>query len=165
MRGIRKEDVPYLASLSRSTPTLTNDLLMFASKHGHRLFRCNSGSGWQGTVINEAESATCSDRKKGHILKLLNPRRFHAHKRGTPDLNGWTIVKITPEMVGKTFPIATAIEIKTGKDRLTRYQKEALSYIKSVNGIGGVARCVDDYRRILNDWIGRFKEGGQGKSI
>lgn len=71
------------------------------------------------------------------------------------------MVEIRPDMVGKRLPIATGVELKTGKQTLTDKQRAALDYLGSINGIAGMARSVDDYKRILREWNERFEEEGE----
>ena len=45
------------------------------------------------------------------------------------------MVEIRPDMVGKRLPIATGVELKTGKQTLTDKQRAALDCLGSINGI------------------------------
>lgn len=46
---------------------------------------------------------------KGHVRFGLNNAQF---KTGTSDLIGWTSVEVTPDMVGSTIAVFTALEVK-----------------------------------------------------
>lgn len=76
---------------------------------------------------------------------------YYPFKYGTvgfPDLAGFTEVEITQEMVGKRYPIFTAIEVKLPKGYPTKEQKAFIQMVKSFNGIAGVARCWEDVEEI-----------------
>jgi hypothetical protein len=47
--------------------------------------------------------------RRGKVTYGLNNARF---KTGTSDLIGWTRVEITPDMVGSTVAVFTALEVK-----------------------------------------------------
>jgi hypothetical protein len=61
---------------------------------------------------------------------------------GGSDLIGWTEMTITPEMVGSTLAVFTAVELKTGAQRPTREQTAFLGAVKRAGGLSGVARTV-----------------------
>lgn len=56
---------------------------------------------------------------------------------GSSDLIGYTPVLITPDHVGDTYAVFTAVEIKTGRGRPSR---EQTAFIRSVLDAGGFAR-------------------------
>jgi len=109
-------------------------LMIHASQAGARLFRNNTGMGWVGKV----------KRRVGALLTLENPRPLHAGLcTGSSDLIGWTQVRVTDEMVGKTLAIFTAIEVKAD----TKPSKEQVAFGKAVKNSGGIAavvKSVDD---------------------
>ena len=54
-------------------------------------------------------------------LELLNARPLEAGMGvGSSDLIGVTRITVTPEMVGKTVAVFTAVEVKVGKDKLSK---------------------------------------------
>ena len=106
----------------------------------------------------------CNPANSKSIIKLLHPRVFHGHAEGTPDLNGWTMVEILPEMVGKQLPVFTAVEIKTAGDRLRPSQRRHLDYLRGIGAISGVARSVEDFKGLLRDWFGNLEKGGGNTS-
>lgn len=76
---------------------------------------------------------------------------------GASDEIGFTKVKITPDMVGDTVAVFTAIEIKkpgssTAKKRL-KSQKRFVSNIKEAGGIAGFARSPEDIKKILEKYL------------
>lgn len=64
--------------------------------------------------------------------------------KGISDLIGFTKINITQEMVGKTLPIFTAIEVKYKNGYLSKGQEAFIKFIKDNGGISGVARSVED---------------------
>lgn len=67
---------------------------------------------------------------------------------GSSDLIGLREVTITPDMVGQTVAIFTAIEVKD-RGRPTAEQQRFIDSITAAGGLAGVARSVDDARAIL----------------
>lgn len=72
------------------------------------------------------------------------------------DLIGFTMVRVTEDMVGKTLPVFTAIECKTPKWKMTNSlrevaQKKFIDVIKSNNGIASFCNSVESYlKEIIN---------------
>lgn len=69
--------------------------------------------------------------------------------RGSSDLIGFTVREITPDMVGKSVAVFTAIEIKTAKGRLSDAQQAFINMVRNKGGLAGVARSVDDAKEML----------------
>lgn len=67
---------------------------------------------------------------------------------GTPDLVGFVSVEITPEMVGKRVAIATGIEVKTPRGRLSEEQKQCL---KLWSSSGALAFRSDDVETAVKE--------------
>ena len=67
---------------------------------------------------------------------------------GSSDLIGLRQVVVTPDMVGQTVALFTAIEVKD-QGRATTEQQAFIAMVQQVGGIAGVARSVDDARAIL----------------
>ena len=95
-----------------------------------RLFKINSGVGWQGQVI----------QRDGNLLVLKNPRPLHAAPKGWPDLAGWETVKITHDMVGQKIAVFCGEEIKAGTDKLRTGQKKFRDLLTKMGGIFRVIR-------------------------
>lgn len=64
--------------------------------------------------------------------------------QGSSDLIGYRSVTITPDMVGQTVAVFTAIEVKAPKGRVTAEQEAFLQLVAEAGGISGVARSVSD---------------------
>jgi len=112
-----------------------------------RLFRCNTGSGHIGKY------KTLPD---GSVI-IRNARRFSTGwPKGTPDLIGFTQVKITSKMVGQTIAVFTGIEGKTGKLKPTIEQRNFLNIIKELGGISGVAYSESDIMETINKYMEKF---------
>ena len=67
---------------------------------------------------------------------------------GSSDLIGLTAVTVGPEHVGRTLAVFTAIEVKH-KARTTAEQAAFVHMIQSLGGFAGIARSVEDYRKII----------------
>lgn len=110
--------------------------ILLATTQGNtcRLFRQNTGQGWQGRILEHT----------GARLVLANPRPLHAGLcPGSPDLVGWKTVEITPDMVGQRVAIFTGLEVKTPNARLTKQQGQFLKILREFGGIGEEIRSVD----------------------
>lgn len=123
--------------------TLVRLLMLSASKLGLRLFRNNVGA---------------LQDKKGSWIKygVCNP--------GGSDLIGWSEVQVTPQMVGKTVCIFTAVEAKSETGRLSQHQKAFLDAVKAAGGVAIIARSVEDLEQALGElekWVpGRLISSG-----
>ena len=69
--------------------------------------------------------------------------------KGSSDLIGFKTIEITQDMVGNRFAQFVSIEVKTPKGRPTEIQKNWLQCIKSAGGISGIARSIEDAKKIL----------------
>jgi hypothetical protein len=82
------------------------------------------------------------------------------------DRLGWTPVVITPEMVGHTLPIYTAIEMKkegykpSGKAQIEHVEAQQ-RFCDLVTNAGGIAGIVDSSQaavRLIKNWLQSFGE-------
>ena len=64
--------------------------------------------------------------------------------KGSSDLIGWTSVTITPDMVGQTVAIYTAIEVKTPKGRVSPEQQHFIDMVNKAGGRAGIARSPEE---------------------
>lgn len=92
-----------------------------------RLFRNNTGA--------------FKDPRTGQLV------RFGLCK-GSSDLIGWRSVTITPDMVGQTLAVFTAIEVKD-RGRATDDQLRFVEVVKRSGGFAGIARTIEEARKIL----------------
>lgn len=73
--------------------------------------------------------------------------------KGTADLNGWTSVVITPDMVGCRVAVYTAIETKKSKGgRTSDDQANFIQRVREAGGIAGVANSAEAARQIVSDY-------------
>lgn len=108
-----------------------------------KIFRNNVGTGWQGKrkVIPG----------KPNDVYLENARPLHAGLCvGSSDLIGYTMVEITPEMVGQKVAIFTAIEVKAKGKNASEEQKNFIEVVKHAGGLAGVARKEADALKIID---------------
>lgn len=122
-----------------------NLILLSASKSGATLFRNNTGMGWVGEPIYYP--------KPGYKL-LKNARPLHAGLTvGSSDFVGWKAVTITPEMVGKTVAVFTAIEAKTMSDRISKEQLNFIEQVRKNGGIAGIARSHEEASNLIQNYL------------
>ncbi len=68
---------------------------------------------------------------------------------GSSDLIGWTTKRITLDMIGKDVAVFTAIEVKTGKGKVSEKQRNFLLQIIKDGGLAGVARSEEKAKEII----------------
>lgn len=128
-----------------SEKTLMHRIMVAVSDAGTRIFRNHVGMAYQGTRVQHEML------QPGDVL-LKNARPVtHGLGTGSSDLVGWTPVKITRAMVGKTFAVFTAIEVKAG----TGLSKEQANFLKEVRRAGGLAceaRSVEHAVQTIEEW-------------
>ena len=118
---------------------LTNEHLSNLGDHQRR-FRINCGIGWVGKEVRGENIFKYISRfgTKKCIL-LVNHRPLHAAPEGWPDLAGWDMIEITPDMVGQKIAVFAGDEIKaTGG--LSRVQKMFRDCLVSMGGRFRVVR-------------------------
>lgn len=71
---------------------------------------------------------------------------------GGADLIGITPVTITPDMVGRTVGVFTAIEVKTKIGKPTEQQINFRRVILENGGIAGIARSADDALALIKNF-------------
>jgi len=126
-----------------SEAILMRQIQVAVSKVGARIFRNNSALAWAGAVvkINTIRNITVGP---GDVV-IRNARPIHAGLcEGSSDLIGWQTKKITPDMVGLSVAIFTAVEVKTKKGKSSQQQVQFLEAVKSAGGIAVIARSVEE---------------------
>jgi len=111
---------------------LNDDLMLEASRRGHRLWRNNNGVAFH---------------KDGSVVK------YGVGGNGAADLLGFTVVEITPDMVGRKVAVFTAVEAKTGRQVPRQDQRDFLNMVRRK---GGIATWGTDPRYIIGhvvNWI------------
>lgn len=107
-----------------------------------RLFRNNTGTGWQGTRMPSPAGLV--------ILKDARPLNAGLCV-GSSDLIGWTTVKITPEMVGREVAVFTAVEVKALRGRASADQVNFIDQVRKAGGLAGIARSPEEAIDILSN--------------
>ena len=118
-----------------------------ATEMGARLFRQNVGRAWTGEA-EEVKRGGMRHVEAGSVI-LRNARPFKSGVTGMSDLIGWVPVVVTPEMVGQTVAVYTAVETKTLRGRATEEQKAFVGVVYAAGGRSGIARTDDDLDNIL----------------
>ena len=95
----------------------------------------------------------------GRVVRygLGNISKQHQDRIASSDLIGITQVKITPEMVGRTLGVFTAIEVKRENwnsekklDKRETAQKNFIDWVLSLGGFAGFCNNSNRVREIVN---------------
>lgn len=134
--------------MPKNTETaLVQRILRNFNKGPVRLFRRNAGMGWAGRVERVPETKTMVIRPQDVVIR--NARPLHAGDTGTPDMDGWVSIEVTPEMFGKRIAVACYLEAKSATGAA---KKEQLAFLRVATEHGcraGIVRSEDDVRRVL----------------
>ena len=83
---------------------------------------------------------------------FINPRNEVVS--GVSDLNGWTTVEITPEMVGQKVAVFTSVETKRTKGgKTSQEQQDWIEKVTRAGGIAFVANSAETARDKLAEWF------------
>jgi hypothetical protein len=123
------------------------------------LFRVNTGVGWVtggGQVQRRPDGSVVVPygRPVSIGLTMLDGKPLN----GTSDLLGFTAVKITPAMVGRTLPVFTGFEVKEGTDQLRPDQNHFIAMVLRAGGIAGMTRSPEDALAIYEKFLLQFRE-------
>lgn len=119
------------------------DILLDLGRGDSRLFRNHVAKGWTGEFV----------RTEGGFTILRNARRgTFGLCVGSSDTIGLKRVLITPEMIGRSLGVFTAIEVKD-KDRPREEQIKFVRMIQAFGGFAGFAHSVDDARAIVDPLV------------
>lgn len=128
---------------------IMQDIQVFASKLGCRLFRNNVGLGWVGKSVRIDRRMTVQVDAGDVIVKHARP--LHAGLcLGSSDLIGFTPIVVTESMIGQTFAVFTAAEIKDSNGRATKEQAAFLAMIHDMGGIAVLAKSGDNLTAAVN---------------
>ena len=115
--------------------------LLLGRRPDIRIFRANVGQAWTGERIER--------RADGSVI-IRGARPFSTGlPAGWPDLFGFRVVIVTPELVGAALPVFAAIEVKGPGGRLRPEQEQVLAVLRSMGALCGVARSYEDAAAIL----------------
>ena len=126
-----------------------SNVVLGVQPHGFRLMRNNSGA-------YKTQGGGFVNYGLGNISKK------HVKVSKSSDEIGFLNVTITPEMVGKTIPIFTAIEVKREDFKFPKVFKEGSplwaqnNFIESIRRVGGFAmfaRTPDEVISYLKTYI------------
>ena len=115
------------------------------------LFRVNTGKGWVSgggppQRLKDGSVVIPSGRPIALGFALTNGDALE----GAADLNGWTSIVVTPEMVGSTVAVFTAIETKrTTGGRKRTGQINYVEQVKAAGGIAGFANSAEAAQAII----------------
>jgi hypothetical protein len=101
---------------------LIDQLLLATSKEGWRFSRNNAGIAYH---------------KDGSVVT------YGVFSPGGSDLLGWMPHRVTSADVGRVIAIFAAIEVKTGKGRLTEDQQRFMTIVERAGGIAAWGRDVE----------------------
>jgi hypothetical protein len=112
---------------------------------GVRLFRNNVGVGFVGQIAESGPFRL--------VLECWRRVAFGLFK-GSGDLIGWKSIVITPEMIGRRVAVFLSIENKaeTG-GKISEDQNRWIRVVRHFGGIAGVARSVEEARKIVENEI------------
>lgn len=107
-----------------------------------------------GALVWRNNVGACED-KSGRIIRygLCNDSAQMNRSLASSDLIGITPVTITPEMVGRTIGVFTAVECKKSDWHLTPGDARAqaqLRYIELVRSVGGIGGFVTDPAQVAD---------------
>ena len=99
----------------------------------------------------------------GRLIRygLWNESKKMNEEIKSSDLMGATSIVITPEMVGRTVAVLTAIETKAEgwvyneNHKRSAAQMKFLQFVANIGGIAGFVNGTNQLKKILDDWINR----------
>lgn len=123
---------------------ISNSAAIVVSKNGGKSFRNNVGSAWSGRKVS-------SYIKNGNQYTVIENARYITFGlfKGSADRIGWIPVKITKEMIGKTFARFLSLEMKTKNGRISADQLKWAEVVKKDGGLAGIIRSDEDINEII----------------
>lgn len=102
-------------------------------------------------------SGSFVDRTGRHIrFGLGNLSKVLWNKWKTSDLIGYTVVTVTPDMVGKSIAVFTAVEVKqpnAKKDDRYKAQELFIKQVKSEGGIASICDSLDSLKKMFKSFF------------
>lgn len=135
-----------------SESTLLKKFLVEYSAAGHRLFRFQSGLFWAGKSKRIDKPTTVTLNKGDVVIRRARPVK--SGQPGISDLIGFTKIQITSDMIGRTFAVFTAIEVKTENVSTTKQQADFIRMVNQMGGIAVVAKNLNHIFESVNKFIG-----------
>lgn len=125
---------------------------------GSRLFRLNTGRAWMSNlgpdgVTQLTDGSVVIRAARSIAVGYATPDGKSLN--GASDLQGWTSIVVTPELVGRRVAIYTAIETKnsTGGSK-RKEQKNFIEQICKAGGIAGFASSAAQAQGLVRDFNG-----------
>lgn len=129
--------------------------LSFVSGVRVALFRVNTGKAYVsggGSVVFLPDGSAVVPNARPITLGFGMPDGSPV--TGSPDLDGWTSVVVTPEMVGLRVAIFTAIETKASSGGHKREeQKKFVQRVITDGGIAGFAKSPEEASLVVNEFL------------
>jgi len=147
----------------KSEHALMNEIRCELSSGDTRLFRQQVGEGWVGsdTYCHRRPQPRTVTMTQGDVL-IRQARRFVSGFDGWPDLGGFRSIIITPEMVGQRVAVYAQVEVKTATGRVKPTQRAFLDMTTLAGGLAGIARSVDDAKKVLDSLFPACSHDGAG---
>lgn len=119
-------------------------ILLDLGRGDSRLFRNHVAKGWTGEFV----------RVDGPFTIIRNARRgSFGLCVGSSDTIGIKRTLVTPQMVGSTLGVFTAIEVKDAGGRRREEQIKFVRMVQSFGGYAGFAISVDEARAIVDPLV------------
>ncbi|EBA6160053.1 hypothetical protein BIW22_20790 [Salmonella enterica] len=121
------------------------------------LFRVNTGRAWLSAlgpkgVARQQDGSVFLEAARPIALGFANTAGEPVN--GTADLNGWTSIEITPEMVGQKIAVFTSVETKrSAGGRTSSEQLKWCDQVTKAGGIAFVANSDEMAQDMLNEWV------------
>lgn len=123
--------------------TLMHRIMLALTNAGARVFRNNVGTGWAGSAhVCRGRPETVTLNPGDVLVRKARPLRAGLCV-GSSDIIGWRAVVVTPDMVGRSVAIFTAVEVKSQSGALTTEQQRFLGAVEQAGGIAIEARDAD----------------------
>lgn len=117
----------------KAEKNIAREILIAASKAGHRLFINARGKGWSGGPVERHADGSVTVHNARAVTYGLGPD-------GSADLLGWT-------RDGRF----ASVEVKRPGEYPRQNQKDWMAAVRRAGGVAGVARSVEDALRILEE--------------
>lgn len=119
------------------------------------LYRNNVGMAWMGEVYKLNDGSILIKNPRPVRYGLCNDSKKLNDVIKSSDLIGSTPTIVTPEMIGQTLGVITAVETKPHgwvyreTDKRALAQSKFHDIVKQAGGYAGFATCIEDFRRII----------------
>ncbi len=139
MTTVSAEARPLPMAPTISEAELLAQIMLACSRGPSRLWRTNAGIAWAGKIAEHTPRR----------LVLIDPHPVKLGPPGFADLNGFTSIPVTPDMVGSRIAVYSAVEGKVGRRQATPEQRAFIELVRASGGRAGVARSVEEAVGIL----------------